>query len=43
MISYLSEEEVLKKYRFWWNVHRVTGAGLLVLGVYYIAKSLNEI
>ena len=43
MVSYLSEEEVLKKFRFWWNVHRATGAGLLVIGVYFVAQALNEI
>jgi hypothetical protein len=43
MISYLSEEEVLKKYKFWWNVHQMTGVGLVVIGIYCIGKAFNEI
>jgi len=43
MVSSLSEEEILKKYRFWWNVHRITSTGLALLGIYYIAKAVQDI
>lgn len=43
MVSVDSEEEVIAQYRRWWNVHRIASAGLAVIGVYFIAKAVQEI
>jgi len=42
MVSSQSEEEILKIYRYWWNVHRIASVGLVAAGVYLLSKAVQH-